>query len=322
MRQVGIVGAAGLTGQELFRLLRAHPGVRVAFLHSRRHAGGKVGDVHPHLAGFSDLAYTDAAVETLAAGTDAIFLAVPHGEAKPYVAALAGYAGVVIDVSHDHRADAGFAYGLTELAAARVREARRIANPGCFATVAALSAAPLLDFAWSEPAVTFAAITGSSGAGVAPTPTTHHPFRDGNVFAYKLFAHQHEPEVTRALHGLGKGTPRINLLTHSGPFVRGIHCTTTVALQKEATAESLAAHFRSFYAGKPFVRVRETPPSLRDVVGSNFCDLHVAARGRDVAVVGVIDNLVKGAAGQAIQNLNLALGNNETEGLWNIPSFF
>lgn len=326
MRKVGIVGASGLLGQELVRILLGHPEAKLSFLYSRQHAGKPLGDALPHFSGLSDLSFAPTLDSAAIRDLDAVFLALPHGETAPILESL-GLADaqsggpLVIDLSHDHRANDAFAYGLPELFLGRIQESRRIANPGCFATAAILSAAPLLDCPDLEPYLTFSAITGSSGAGITPSATTHHPFRDENVFAYKLFAHQHEPEILRALHAVGRVKPSVSLVAHSGPFVRGIHCATIARFTRAQDPTHWARVFDDYYRDRPFVRVRSASPNLRDVVGSNFIDVHVACRGRDLLVTAVLDNLVKGASGQAVQNFNLAVRRPQTEGLWKAPTF-
>jgi N-acetyl-gamma-glutamyl-phosphate reductase len=339
-RKVGIFGGSGLTGGELCRLLLGHPRLSLSFVHSRHHAGEPLSNVHPALAGMTDLRCTGEEPAAVAREADVAFVVLGHGESAALVAELGEYPGLLIDLTGDHRlkdasvydawygmkhpapAQPGrFVYGLVETNRPAIREARRIANPGCFATATALALAPLARERWIEGSAFVAAVTGSSGAGITPTPTTHHPYRDANLFAYKVFRHQHEPEIAQELSRLAGAPTDLILTTHSGPFVRGIHATAHARLGREVPVKELRALYARFYAGSPFVRMRDEAPHLKSVVGSNFCDLHVTARGRDVVVLSVIDNLVKGAAGQAIQNLNLAAGFDEKEGLWTPPLY-
>jgi N-acetyl-gamma-glutamyl-phosphate reductase len=319
--KVGIFGGSGTTGSELIRWILGHPKLELAFAHSRHHAGEALGEVHPYLEGLSPLKFTGEPAEKLAPSVDALFLALGHGEAAEMSTRLSEYKGILIDLTMDHRISDSFVYGIPELGNEPIRGSRRISNPGCFATVATLAAAPLVDSGLVEETLFFSSVTGSSGAGIKPVATTHHPFRDSNLFAYKVFQHQHEPEIVRSLTGLGKGKPNVILAAHSGPFVRGIHSTLHARAKDNVSTERWNEIFTRFYEGRPFLRLRKAPPALKNVVGSNFCDLYVAARGLDVIVISVLDNLVKGAAGQAIQNLNVALGWDEKEGLWTPPIF-
>ncbi len=317
--KVGIFGGSGLTGSELIRWILGHPRLELSFVHSRHHAGEPLGRVHPHLEGMSSLIFSGEAADQAASSVDAVFLALGHGEAQDLYERLEGYSGTLIDLTMDHRLSETFVYGIPELDHGKLRDARRIANPGCFATSAILAAAPLCDSGLSEETLFFSSVTGSSGAGITPTSMTHHPYRDGNLFAYKVFSHQHEPEIWRTLGQIRGSQTNVILTAHSGPFVRGIHTTLYARATDNLSAERWTELFVKFYEGHPFLRVRTVPPHLKNVVGSNFCDLYVTSRGLDVIVISVLDNLVKGAVGQAIQNLNVAMGWDEKEGLWRAP---
>jgi N-acetyl-gamma-glutamyl-phosphate reductase len=210
-----------------------------------------------------------------------------------------------------------FTYGLADVMGEQLRGARAIAAPGCFATAAQLALYPLARTALASPPSLFA-VTGSSGAGVQPKPTTHHPMRAQNLFAYSVLNHRHEAEVLlRWREWTGQADATARLMTHSGPFVRGIHLTLHAWRNGSPGAESAADRFRAAYAGRPFVRLLDRPPEVTHVVGTNYVFMHVAepADGSEVQVMVVIDNLVKGAGGQAVQAMNLALGLPEDLGL-------
>ncbi|MFH1017182.1 MAG: N-acetyl-gamma-glutamyl-phosphate reductase [Pseudomonadota bacterium] len=317
--KVGIFGGSGLTGSELICWILGHPRLELSFVHSRHHAGEPLSRIHPHLAGLCPLLFSGEPADQAASGVDVVFLALGHGEAQDLYERLEGYSGTLIDLTMDHRLSETFVYGIPELGREPLRNARRIANPGCFATSAILAAAPICDAGLSEGTLFFSSVTGSSGAGIKPTATTHHPYRDGNLFAYKVFSHQHEPEIWRTLGRIKGSEPNAILTAHSGPFVRGIHTTLYARASDNLSAERWSEVFTHFYEGCPFIRIRNEPPHLKNVVGSNFCDLYVTSRGLDVIAISVLDNLVKGAVGQAIQNLNVAMGWDEKEGLWRAP---
>jgi N-acetyl-gamma-glutamyl-phosphate reductase len=299
---VAIYGATGYGGQELLRLLAGHPEFTVAAALSRSHAGERVEAVHPQLTGFyEDVEFTspEAPLPHL---IEVVLLAVPHGSA----AAIAETMGdrTVVDLSRDHRDS--WIYGLTEFAREEVRGAKRVANPGCFATGALLALGPLAEFLDGD--ITLAQTTGSSGSGAHAKAGTHHPERVADQRAYKVLTHQHEPEVVRELTRLGASGFDLGMIPQSGPFARGIF---TVAHLRVPESIDVAAR----YGGETFVRLREGTPALRHVTRTNFCDIAIHRRGERVVVLSAIDNLVKGMAGQAIQNLNLMCGLDETAGL-------
>ena len=208
-----------------------------------------------------------------------------------------------------------FAYGLVELNRAEIKKARFIANPGCFATATALALGPLAQGGVTG-TVSVTAVTGSSGSGASPSVITHHPTRHSNLRAYKPFVHQHVPEVEQILDQLAGGkSMKLSLIPISGPFSRGIYAVCQVDLPKGWTAEKVRALYRSAYKGSSFVRLVDEPPSLNAVNGSNHCDVFVAVQGRRIGVISALDNLVKGASGQAVQNLNVMMGWDESLGL-------
>jgi N-acetyl-gamma-glutamyl-phosphate reductase len=335
-----ILGASGYGAGELLRLLVHHPSVAVVSVTSRSHAGAPIHVIHPHLRGFYDLTVTDTldCPRFLDAEHAVLFSALPHGASGATLDALLEELPAAhvkaIDLSGDLRLkDAGahekaypespwlperrgqFVYGLPELNRGRIRAAGRIANPGCLATAAILAAAPLIDPQFRGPLV-IDAKTGSSGAGRVPKETTHHPTRHADFRAYKPLAHQHEPEILQALGDPLGQRIELSFVPQSMAVSRGIFATAHATLPEPRDANTLARLYEQFYAGSPFVRVTVGSPALEDVVGSNFCDIGLAARGRQVVAMSAIDNLVKGMAGAAIQNMNLMCGLPETTGLW------
>jgi len=303
---VAIYGATGYGGQELLRLLAGHPEFTVAAALSRGNAGAPVEEVHPQLGGFFDGLCFTSPEAPLPHAIETALLAVPHGSAAPLAERLGDRR--VVDLSRDHRD--GWTYGLTETARAEVSRSRRVANPGCFATGALLALAPLAGHLRGD--VTVAQTTGSSGSGATAHAGTHHPERSADQRAYKVLAHQHEPEVVRELARLGAEGFDYGMIPQSGPFARGIFTVAHVRVPESVDVDEL---FRERYANEPFVRVRDGTPALRHVARTNFADVAVHRRGERVVVLSAIDNLVKGMAGQAIQNLNLMCGLDETAGL-------
>ena len=329
--RVAVLHGAGYAGGELVRLLLAHPHATVAAVTSRTYAGQPVGAAHPTLRGATSLAFVapdDLDGETF----DAAFVCAEHGQGAAAVERLraGGFDSLVVDLSADHRlrdaaeypARFGFrhpapqrlaeaVYGLADLFPGRLPGARLVANPGCFATGLALALAPVAR-ALGRFDAHATALTGASGSGARPSATTHFPSRDGNVRAYRALAHQHLGEV---LPVLGDGA-RLHFVPASGPWTRGIWGTAHVALPPHVTADDVDAWFDGVYAGRPLVRLSPGAlPELLPVVGTPFCDLGWVV-GEGVLVVGfALDNLTKGAASQAVHNLNLALGWPETAGL-------
>jgi N-acetyl-gamma-glutamyl-phosphate reductase len=299
---VAIYGATGYGGQELLRLLAGHPEFTVAAALSRGRAGERVESVHPQLTGFyGELEFTspEAPLPHL---IEVVFLAVPHGSAARIAERMGDR--TVVDLSRDHRDS--WTYGITEWAREQIRGSKRVANPGCFATGALLALAPLANYLDGD--VTLVQTTGSSGSGAHAKAGTHHPERVADQRAYKVLTHQHQPEIVRELARLGASNFEVGMIPQSGPFARGIF---TVAHLRVPETVDLSA----LYGGERFVRLREGTPTLRHVTRTNFCDIAVHRQGERVVVLSAIDNLVKGMAGQAIQNLNLMCGLEETAGL-------
>jgi N-acetyl-gamma-glutamyl-phosphate reductase len=336
--RVGIFGGSGYGGSELLRILLFHPRAEVALVTANEHAGKAVSEVHRNLLGLTSLRFekTPEDFESLSE-LDCVFLALPHGQALEVAPRLPS--GVkVIDLSGDFRLrDAGvfkehygrehtavalqreFVYGLTELNREQIRSARLVSNPGCFATATVLGLAPLAASGALAGRVVVDAKTGSSGSGAKPAANTHHPQRSNSFYAYKPFTHQHVPEVEQTLGDVSADgwTNELVFMTHSLPVSRGIFASTYAETKegKQLTAGELAALYEDFYRGSFFVRLVKGSPDINWVKTTNFCDIGFAARGRQVAVFSAIDNLVKGASGQAVQNMNLMFGLEETTGL-------
>ncbi len=333
--KVGIEGGTGFVGGELIRLLLNHPRVELTAVTSRSFPGQPVFLAHPNLRGRTKLAFS---IKLDYEKLDAVFMAGAHGDAMEVVPAILEGPGKklkLVDMSADfrlgdpalypvwyarkHRAPRflkKFVYGLVELNRAQIKKSKWIANPGCFATAAALALGPLAK-ARLEGVVSVTAVTGSSGSGASPSLVTHHPTRYSNMKAYKPMRHQHIPEVEQMLEKLAGGACklRLSLVPVSGPFARGIYAVCQADLPKGWTAEGVQKLYADAYAGSAFVRLVEEPPSLNAVNGSNHCDIHVTVEDGRICVISALDNLVKGAAGQAIQNLNVMMGWPEAEGL-------
>lgn len=342
-----ILGAAGYGGGELLRLLLGHPNVQAIRAVSKSHAGQAVWTTNPNLRGFTDDAYyADADWDSLpGTGAIVVFSAQPHFELAAQLEELelqwasAGIADRVtlIDLSGDFRlSDAArfeaayghphpcahrlgsFVYGLPEWKAPELREATRIANPGCFATAVQLALLPLHGLELGFVAV--CGVTGSSGSGALPSETAHHPTRAHDFRAYKALEHQHQAEMEGLLRGQGIKA-ELSFVPHSAPLVRGIFATAQFRLPEGLDEAALRQRFQTAFRNAPFIRQVEGSPRLLSVLGTNFCELGLKVNGRSAVVFAALDNLVKGMAGQAVQNMNLSLGLSEKTGLW-APGMF
>jgi N-acetyl-gamma-glutamyl-phosphate/LysW-gamma-L-alpha-aminoadipyl-6-phosphate reductase len=339
---VAVIGSAGYAGGELLRLLLEHPEVTECVATSRSQGGKPIADVHPALAPVTGARFSGATPGEAARGRDVVFLCLEHGESSRVAGEVfEANPGLVVDLAADFRVHDPrlyeryygphaapelvhrFTYGLADIVGCRLRGATAIAAPGCFATAAQLALYPLAR-AGLDVTPSLFAVTGSSGAGVKPRPTTHHPMRAHNMFAYSVLGHRHEAEVLetwREWTGRPEATTR--LMVHSGPFVRGIYLTLHafvpqgIAARDGGPGTGVAGWFREAYQDRPFVRVLDAPPELTHVVGTNYALVHAAQsrEGGEVQVTVAIDNLVKGAGGQGIQAMNLALGIDERAGL-------
>jgi N-acetyl-gamma-glutamyl-phosphate reductase len=332
--KIGIFGGSGYGGSELLRILLQHPNAEIKFVTANEHAGKAVSDVHKNLLGLTDLKFTKADDELAnLTDIDCAFFALPHGQAMEIVPKLPANIKV-IDLSGDFRlsdadafakhygrkhvamnAQSQFVYGLTETNREAIKSATRIANPGCFATATLLGLAPLVANNLLSCRVIVDAKTGSSGSGAKAAANTHHPQRSTSFYAYKPFTHQHVPEIEQELKSIGEWNNELVFMTHSLPVARGIFASIYCELKKELSAVDARAMFADFYHDSFFVRLVEGSPDINWVKTTNFCDIGFAARGRQLVVFTAIDNLVKGAAGQAVQNMNLMFGLEEKTGL-------
>jgi N-acetyl-gamma-glutamyl-phosphate reductase len=337
-----ILGGTGYVAGEVLRLVLGHPELAVRAVVSDSQPGESVARSFPHLAAaLGDLKFSsheEAAGIVAALPSTAVFSAAPHGVSAALIdsllqrAAAAGTRPRLVDISADYRFADPAAYAkvykhphgapqrLADFTCAvpehlDVLTTPHVAHPGCFATAQLLAIVPLLKLDLVEPQIFVAGITGSTGAGRAPVAGTHHPQRHSDLYSYNALAHRHGPEVTALTLAATGVEPDVNFVPHSGPFARGIHVTAQARLRRPlATAEVIAA-LRSFYAGKPFVRVLDEAPRMKDVVASNYAHLSAASNGRTVAVLSVLDNLNKGAAGGAVQWMNRMFGWDEGAGL-------
>ena len=313
---VGIVGGAGYTGGELIRLLIHHPYVAVSFIHSRSNAGKRVQEVHSDLIGDTDLAFSDQLKENI----DVLFLCVGHGEAKKFLNENSVADSIkIIDLSQDFRLTATsqhdnrkFIYGLPELNKADIRKAGNIANPGCFATSIQLGLLPLAKAGILEEVYT-TGITGSTGAGQGLSPTSHFSWRANNIQAYKTLNHQHLKEINQSLQQLGSPGASLHFVPWRGDFTRGIFISSTVTCTWRL--EELIALYEDFYKDHPFVFLSQQEIFLKQVVNTNKCVIQLEKVGSKLVVHSAIDNLLKGASGQAVQNMNLMFALEERAGL-------
>ncbi len=311
MIKAGIIGGGGYTAGELLRLLVHHPEVEVAFIQSESQAGNPVGTVHEDLYHLS-LTFEG---ETNPSEVDVLFLCAGHGRSKEYLEHAHIFKSlVVIDLSRDFRLDSEWTYGLPELNRLSIRESNRIANPGCFATAIQLALLPLATAGLLQDDVHIHAITGSTGAGQSPQPTTHFSWRQNNVSIYKAFRHQHLGEIRQSLHHLQPDFPaRLHFLPIRGNFARGIFASLYTSFDGEE-AEAIEL-YRDYYTEAPFVHLTQENGSLKQVVNTNNCVLHLEKHEDQLLIVSALDNLLKGASGQAVENMNLRFGLPETMGL-------
>lgn len=331
--RAAIIGGSGYGGSELLRILLFHPNMEIALVTANEHAGRAVGEVHRNLNKLTDLRLVDNPNNFSKIDADVVFFALPHGQALELIPQLP--AGTkVVDLSGDFRLDdrevfeqfygiehkaadlqSTFAYGLTETNREAIAKAERIANPGCFATATLLALAPMVNSGLITGKIVVDAKTGSSGSGAKAAANTHHPQRSNSFYAYKPFKHQHVPEIEQHLRTIGNREHELVFMTHSLPVSRGIFASCYLETSVEMTNGDLRNLYEHFYEGCFFVRIVEGSPDINWVKNTNFCDIAVHSSGRNVVIFSAIDNLVKGAAGQAVQNMNLMFGLEETAGL-------
>jgi N-acetyl-gamma-glutamyl-phosphate reductase len=321
---IGIIGGAGYTGGELLRVLLRHPNAHISFVHSTSSAGEPVSKVHADLVGDTDLKFA----ATIDQNIDVLFLCVGHGDAKKFLAANEIKAGIkIIDLSQDFRlaatANIGnkqFVYGLPELQKSIIQKANYIANPGCFATAIQLGLLPLASKGLLIEVYT-TGITGSTGAGQGLLSTSHFSWRANNIQAYKTLQHQHLHEIGESLASLqGNQNAEVNFVPWRGDFTRGIFVTSVVA--SELSVEEVYALYDAYYQAHPFTHVSKNNIDLKQVVNTNKCLIHIEKQGYKIAIHSAIDNLLKGAVGQAVQNMNLIFGLEEGTGLQLKANYF
>jgi len=315
--KVGIIGGAGYTGGELIRLLIHHPGVSVSFIHSRSNAGKPVHSVHQDLLGDTELKFSGELNDNV----DVIFLCLGHGESKKFLTEnKIGDKVKIIDLANDFRLSQSskletrsFIYGLPELNREQIKKANNVANPGCFATTIQLGLLPLAKAGLLKDVYT-TGITGSTGAGQSLSATSHFSWRENNIQAYKTLTHQHLGEIGESLKQLQPaGDIHVNFVPWRGDFTRGIFISSQ--LPCDLSLIELNKLYEDFYSGHPFTHITKEPVFLKQAVNTNKCIIQLEQVGSQLVVHSVADNLLKGASGQAVQNMNLMFGLDETAGL-------
>jgi N-acetyl-gamma-glutamyl-phosphate reductase len=333
MIKVGILGAAGYTGGELIRLLLNHPEVEIVFANSESNAGNKVSDVHEGLIGDTELTFSS---EMPFDAVDVLFFCFGHGKSAAFLQEHTIPASVkVIDLAQDFRikGDHDYVYGLPEMNRAEIAACQHLANPGCFATCIQEGLLPLAKAGLLTHDVSVNAVTGSTGAGQKPGATTHFSWRNNNFSVYKLFTHQHLHEICQTLNELrpenapvvadtlnegfepADGTITIDFIPYRGDFARGIFCTEVVTLDKAPDVEEIVALYKEYFKDAAFTHYSDKALDLKQVVNTNKALVHVEVFGRKIVVTSIIDNLLKGAVGQAVQNMNIMFGIDERAGL-------
>ena len=315
MIRIGIIGGAGYTAGELCRLLLNHPEAEIVFINSESNAGNLITDVHEGLYGETDMRFTD---ELPFEDVDVVYFCFGHGKSTQFLTDHYIPADVrIIDRAQDFRLAAegnDYVYGLPELNRTAILGAQHVANPGCFATCIQLGLLPLADAGLLQGDVSVNAITGSTGAGVKPSSTTHFSWRSGNMSIYKAFQHQHVPEIVQSLQQLQPSFEgAIDFIPYRGDFPRGIFATEVITC--DAPEEEIADLYRDFYSDAPFTHYVDRAVDLKQVVNTNKCLIHAERHGNKLLVTSVIDNLLKGASGQAVQNMNLMFELEEDAGL-------
>jgi N-acetyl-gamma-glutamyl-phosphate reductase len=316
--RAGIVGGAGYTGGEMLRILVNHPNVDIAFVHSNSNTGNYIYEVHTDLFGDTDLKFAGE----LSHDIDVLFLCVGHGDAKKFLEANEIPDHIkIIDLSQDFRLTQNsrlktrdFIYGLPELNRDAIKGAQNIANPGCFATCLQLGLLPLAAKSLLNNEVHITGTTGSTGAGQSPSPTTHFTWRNDNLSIYKAFEHQHLNEVGQSLNQLQPGFGQtINFIPYRGDYTRGI--IASIYMDCDLSVDEALKLYEDYYASHPFTHVTKRNIDLKQVVNTNKCFIQIAKHGSKLLITSIIDNLTKGASGQAVQNMNLMFGLDETAGL-------
>jgi len=316
--RAGIIGGAGYTGGEMLRILVNHPNVEIAFVNSKSNAGNYVYEVHTDLFGDTELKFTGE----LPLDIDVLFLCVGHGDARKFLEIANIPDNIkIIDLSQDFRLNTNatignkqFVYGLPEMNKEAIKSAQNIANPGCFATCLQLGLLPLAANGKLNSEVHITATTGSTGAGQNPSPTTHFTWRNDNLSIYKAFEHQHLKEIGQSLNQLQPGFGQtLNFIPYRGDYTRGI--IASIYLDSDLSLDEAFKLFEDFYADAAFTHVTKRNIDLKQIVNTNKCFIQVAKHGNKLLITSIIDNLTKGASGQAVQNMNLLFGLDETAGL-------
>ncbi|MDR2815309.1 MAG: N-acetyl-gamma-glutamyl-phosphate reductase [Proteiniphilum sp.] len=317
MINVSIAGGTGYTAGELLRILLRHPEVNIESVVSASSAGTPVAEMHRDLLGETNLVFSDAFRQP-----DVIFLCLGHGLSRAFLKENDIPASCkIIDLGNDFRNDPvfngrNFVFGLCEQNRDRIRTANNVANPGCFATSIMLALLPLACRKLLTDEIHVHAITGSTGAGKKPAETTHFSYRDNNISVYKPFAHQHLEEIALTLAGAGNSAlPQINFVPIRGDFTRGIFASVYTKRSETISEQAVTDLYEAYYRSSPFVFVSKQPVNLKEVVNTNKGLLHIEFHNGYIHITSIIDNLVKGASGQAVQNMNLMFGLDETAGL-------
>ena len=314
MIKIGILGAAGYTGGELIRLLVNHPQAEIVFANSESNAGNLISDVHEGLVGDTDLRFTsDMPFDQV----DVLFFCFGHGKSQAFLQEHAIPSHVkIIDLAQDFRirGDHDYVYGLPELNREAIRGAQHVANPGCFATCIQLGLLPLAHIGALQKDVVINAVTGSTGAGQKPSATTHYSWRTDNLSIYKPFQHQHLAEIRQSLaQAQGTLEAELDFIPWRGNFARGIFATMVVPVDEQGS--DFVAIYKNYYANEPFTHYCDQPIDLKQVVNTNKCLVHTEQHGNKLLVTACIDNLLKGAVGQAVENMNIMFGLDECVGL-------
>nr|WP_320036774.1 N-acetyl-gamma-glutamyl-phosphate reductase [uncultured Bacteroides sp.] len=322
MIKVGIIGGAGYTAGELIRLLINHPDVEIVFINSSSNAGNKITDVHEGLYGETDMVFTD---ELPLDKIDLLYFCTAHGDTRKFMESHTLPENLkVIDLSMDYRIasdEHDFIYGLPELNRRRICQSKHVANPGCFATCIQLGLLPLAKNLLLNGDVSVNAITGSTGAGVKPGATSHFSWRNNNMSIYKPFSHQHIPEIKQSVKQLQNSfNSDIDFIPYRGDFARGIFAT--LVIKTSVTLDEIKRMYSEYYEKDSFVHVVDANVDLKQVVNTNKCLIHLEKHGDKLLIISCIDNLLKGASGQAVHNMNLMFGLEETVGLRLKPSAF
>ena len=309
--KIGIIGGAGYTGGELLRILIHHPQAEIVYVNSKSQAGKPVFNTHTDLLGDTDLTFSDE----LHTNVDVIFLCSGHGESKKFLAVNPEFKAVkIVDLSTDFRDQSeGFVYGLAELQRDKIRQANHVANPGCFATSIELALLPLAQAGLIHDDVHVSAVTGSTGAGQSLSPTGHFSWRSNNISIYKAFTHQHLTEIGMVISSFQGAKPTVNFIPYRGTFTRGI--MANVYTKFSGTLEEAKTLYQNYYAEHPFTHVSGSSVDVKQVVNTNKCLVFLEVHEGNLLITSVIDNLTKGASGQAVQNMNLMFGLEETTGL-------